>query len=544
MTMQRLTAAAPAGYCTVLWWCVMTTCVQTAAAAEVSVHRIQSRWIGERHLAANREGVHSGKADDDASLWAIVPQGASFELRHKSGGYLRVADDSDALALVAKADDDRARWFIEPVGQFVTLRNVGTGKFVNIEKQAQPPDASLDKTPSDKNWWSAQWRLVHVSGPKLPAFRKAGQVIVTEPAYGSTIRGDTTLKFSAPGLRTATISSWLPEGDIGRMETIGQVQLDDAGEGSIVFPANRFPRGPITISVSASHGAKRNNYYLMVYNAGGVAWHQGAPREAPPQAKGMKLVFLDDFDKPELSISRDGKGTTYTSHKPGGGDFSTVPFSDHENKQTTPFSQRDTYLRLRTDQHKKTAGLISALRMDGTGITVNAPCYFECRFIAQSAPGTWPAFWIMTQDIYKGLKEPVDELDIIEAYGGEGPGHPNQKGYWIASHYWNQAPDGGKDYTQPRFYGQIKMTELGDGNRATWYESFHTYGVLVGEEDTIYYCDNIEVTRHKTARLSGSRPLFFFINFATGGGWPVDLSQYDGIVDMYVDYVRVYAQSP
>jgi hypothetical protein len=32
------------------------------------------------------------------------------------------------------------------------------------------------------------------------------------------------------------------------------------------------------------------------------------------------------------------------------------------------------------------------------------------------------------------------------------------------------------------------------------------------------------------------------INLATGGGWPVDLSRYDGTIDMYVDYVRVYGK--
>jgi hypothetical protein len=540
--MQRAKLVSSAGCLAFAMWSVLMMSVAAQVEAQsASVYRIQSRWIGERHLRAEGGNVQSGAAEGNTALWAVQPVGGAYLIRHSSGRYLGLAADSDALSLsTARPSDDRGRWFIEPVGQFVTIRNVATGRFVNIEKQPQPPDAALDKTPNDKNWWSGQWRMVHVSGPRLPMWRKAGQVIVTEPAYGSTIRGDTTLKFSAPGLHTATVSSWLPEGDIGRRETIGEVELDEAGHGSIVFPADRFPRGPMSIRVSASHGSRTSNYYLMVYNEGGVSWHQGAPSEPPPQAEGMKLVFIDEFDKPELSISRDGRGTTYTSHKPGGGDFSTIPFSDHENKQTTPFSQRDTYLRIRIDQHKNTAGLISALRMDGTGITVNAPCYFECRFIAQTAPGTWPAFWVMTQDIHKGLREPVDELDIIEAYGGEGPGHPNQTGYWIASHYWNQGPNGGKDYSQPRFYDQIKMTELGDGNRATWYETFHTYGVLVGEEDTIYYCDNIEVARHKTARLSGSRPLFFFINFATGGGWPVDLSQYDGIVDMYVDFVRVY----
>jgi len=56
----------------------------------------------------------------------------------------------------------------------------------------------------------------------------------------------------------------------------------------------------------------------------------------------------------------------------------------------------------------------------------------------------------------------------------------------------------------------------------------------------IYYCDNIEVGRHPTLPLSKKQPFFFLINLATGGGWPVDLSRYNGVADMYVDYVRVY----
>src|SRR5690606_36350403 len=98
---------------------------------------------------------------------------------------------------------------------------------------------------------------------------------------------------------------------------------------------------------------------------GGVAWNEGLPAEAPAPAKGMKLVFADDFDKPELSISKDGVGTTYMSHKPGGGDFSGIPFGDHENADTTPFSQVGTYLRIRADQAKNTTGLISSIGKDG-----------------------------------------------------------------------------------------------------------------------------------------------------------------------------------
>ena len=46
--------------------------------------------------------------------------------------------------------------------------------------------------------------------------------------------------------------------------------------------------------------------------------------------------------------------------------------------------------------------------MDGEGFFTKAPCYLEYRFTAQSAPGTWPAFWTLTS-IDRGLNG--DELD-------------------------------------------------------------------------------------------------------------------------------------
>ncbi len=62
-------------------------------------------------------------------------------------------------------------------------------------------------------------------------------------------------------------------------------------------------------------------------------------------------------------------------------------------------------------------------------------------------------------------------------------------------------------------------------------DRYATFGVI---------CDNIEVGGHVTLPLSKKMPIFFPMNLATGGGWPVDLSRYNGVADMYVDYVRVY----
>jgi hypothetical protein len=112
--------------------------------------------------------------------------------------------------------------------------------------------------------------------------------------------------------------------------------------------------------------------------------------------------------------------------------------------------------------------------------------------------------------------------------------------FMITPHCWNQG-EAGKGIETRAFkamHNPIRMRKA--GIPSTWYETFHTYGCKVTEMETIYYCDNIEVGRHATLPLSKKEPFFFLINLATGGGWPVDLSRYNGVADMYVDYVRVY----
>lgn len=83
------------------------------------------------------------------------------------------------------------------------------------------------------------------------------------------------------------------------------------------------------------------------------------------------------------------------------------------------------------------------------------------------------------------------------------------------------------------------------GGKSYWSTTFHTYGLYVGRDETIYYFDGIEVLRHPTNDISKEKPLFFLINYAIGGisGWPIDLERFGNASDMYVDYVRVFAEN-
>lgn len=368
------------------------------------------------------------------------------------------------------------------------------------------------------------------------------QVSVLSPEYCSEVQGDTTVMLSARGFKSVTVKCWKQGPGFGSDSIVAKVALDGEGRGSFVFPADQYPHGPITVRISAVQGDAKDNCYLQLYNKGGVSWNEGIPKDPPPPAQGMKLVFADDFTGP-LSIG-DTPDATYYDHKPPHGwqDFSTIPFTSF-NHPNNPFSQIDTYLRIRADANKNSTGLISSIKNDGSAITARAPCYFECRFIAPNAPGTWPAFWLMTNYILgtkDGKSPPCDELDIIEAYGGEGPGHPNFGfGYQVVPHAWGQ-PDIQRAIADKFFKENFPIRMSKFGIPSTWFETFHIYGCKITASDTIYYCDNIEVARHQTMPLSKQEPLFFLVNLATGGGWPVDLSRYHGLADMYVDYVRVY----
>jgi hypothetical protein len=367
-------------------------------------------------------------------------------------------------------------------------------------------------------------------------------ILVNSPEYCSTVHGDTTVNVNGRGFRSLTVHCWKQGGESGSDSIVSKVALDAKGDGSFVFPADAYPHGPVTLTLSGKAGDAKDNCYLQLYNSGGVSWNEGIPKTPPPAANDMKLVFADDFDGP-LSIG-EKDSDTYYDHKPPGGtqDFSSIPFTSFD-RPNNPFKQIDTYLRIRINAAQHSSGLISSLHSDGKGIEVPVPCYFECRFIAPNAPGTWPAFWLMTDNAVTGTGS-CDELDILEGYGGEGPGEPNAYSlFMITPHPWNYPPGQAEIYKamldkQWPYPHPCDMYQF--GIPSTWYETFHTYGCKVTETRTTYYCDNIELGHHDTLMNCKKYPLFFMVNLATGGGWPVDLSRYHGLADMYVDFIRVY----
>ena len=377
---------------------------------------------------------------------------------------------------------------------------------------------------------------------------------VLTPRHCSDVKGCVKVVFEAREMTRAVARCWRQPGSgggWGEDAVLFNGALGADGRGEFTFPADSFPSGPTTIRIQAMDRSGHQDYFeLQLYNLGGVKWKQGIPKSDPPGAKGMKLVFADDFDGP-LSISPDGRGARYAAHKTGGGDFSGWPFSDPDG-DCRPFGRRGTFLRIhasKPDGTKGRTGIISSLRADGTGVAVPVPSYFECRLVCHSAPGSWGAFWTLSKTTigmseddpeFKAVKKAgCDELDVIECYGGYGPRNPNHGGrYGVTSHWWGQPNMGEAPHAFP---DAMQMA-----GKSSWSWTFHTYGLAITETDTIYYFDDVEVLRHPTGPVSKSQDTWFLVNYAIAGisGWPYDLERYGNESDMWVDWVRVYCGKP
>ncbi|HEY5583325.1 MAG TPA: glycoside hydrolase family 16 protein, partial [Ruminiclostridium sp.] len=371
------------------------------------------------------------------------------------------------------------------------------------------------------------------------------QTSVISPTYRSTINGTVTIQFIAPRMKNVWASSWhqpdaLNTNPLGYNSKFQRVTPDADGFGTITFPANDYPHGPVTILLSAWDSVEgdpnftnSDNCYLQLYNEGGVSWKEGtASAPAPAQTAGMSLVFSDDFTSMP-TISRGGAGATYNSIKPDNTDYGDAICADYGG-QYNPFYQKDSYMTIRASKNvnaadpmgwkrEYTSGMLTSERNDGTGI---APLfgYFECRMLAPTATGTLPGFWLLTQGAHVGGDPTCNEVDIIEAYGSDAGS------YWATRHEWGYGTEhgGNRIYTAP----------VGGGANVS--QAFHTYGCKVGPLNTEYYLDNVLVWSHPTLEICKTQGMYFMINNELGGGWPVDLSRYGDSVDLYVDYVRVY----
>lgn len=407
---------------------------------------------------------------------------------------------------------------------------------------------------------------------------------VISPAYRSDITSNTvTIEFYNKLGTTAKVYSQKQPADLnpnsnGTKDLIGDVTLED-GHGSIDFPASEYPYGPISVRIQVFQGGSEiDNAYLQLNNKVGVQWRSGLENApANPVTNGMQTVYTDDF-KTMPSINKTGIGATYASAKVDearGGMFGWAAFEDYDGAYN-PFSIADNeFMQLTTTYHptgyvrsdywnqKVSTGYLSSMNQAGTGFHTDGGRnqYFEARMFFGPNPGMWPAFWTLTANGYAqnpdAANQPSDELDILEGYMG------TPSGYQIAWHPWGYDKPAAAGYDASKLGGGYQVNlDTPAFNNINLAMGFHTLGVYITKDWTYYYCDNVEVTRHKTLPFSWQYGNYFILNAALSDHYgingnaqagqdpfanfevPDGFTRYGNESDTYIDWVRVYQDAP
>lgn len=158
----------------------------------------------------------------------------------------------------------------------------------------------------------------------------------------------------------------------------------------------------------------------------------------------------------------------------------------------------------------------------------------EARLKLPKGKGTWPAFWMLGNNIGTGTSWPTcGEIDIME-YVGVDP-------YWVQSSLHCQT-----DYGSTTRNGRYQLASNND--EGEW----HVYGMIWTEDYLSFYVDDYEkpfyTCQAPTDRSEATWPydnqFFIILNFAFGGNW----GGYDGVdtsldnMTYQVDWVRYYVQ--
>lgn len=150
----------------------------------------------------------------------------------------------------------------------------------------------------------------------------------------------------------------------------------------------------------------------------------------------------------------------------------------------------------------------------------------EARIKLPMVQGTWPAFWMLGNNINTGAGWPTcGEIDIME--------HVNTSNTILGTMHWN----GGSGHVQ---YGSSTTTTPGD---------YHIYAVEWDNSSIRWYVDNtLYVTGNIANNINNTGafhlPFFIILNLAIGGDLPGNTIDNGSLpTTMMVDYVRVYSIS-
>lgn len=350
-------------------------------------------------------------------------------------------------------------------------------------------------------------------------------VLVRCPTNGTIVDGSVRLDVAVGPSYTSVEA--IPWGSGRATAAPAQATVDAEGDATLDLDVSGLGSGPFVVEVRATGAGPRiATAHLQLRRPGEpVAGDDAAPA-------GRSLVFEDGFDDP-LSATSTGTGADYVVGKPehsGVTGFGDAEFTDPA-RGLGNVAQSDGLLQLSVRPRSSgsddvagrgpyAGGMVASARPGGSGFSAQYG-YFEARMMAPAEPGTWPAFWLLTNPNLVVEQPVVAEIDAVELYGHDPVS---------ACHTSHQYPD-------PKKVGEALCGRRWQSPRAAL--AWHTYAVDVRPDRIRYFIDDVLVGEAPQVGAA-DEPMFFMLDLALGGGWPVDLASVRGRASLYVDWVRVY----
>lgn len=359
-------------------------------------------------------------------------------------------------------------------------------------------------------------------------------VAVRCPGTGSVVTGNSVelQVLVAPGYSSIFATAW-PADITAQPGPSVRRDPDRSGQADLTVDVSAIPSGPFTVQIQAKGPSRKpKTIFFQLYR--GAAKGRAPDVPSSVAARGRSMVFDEEFNEP-VSITRTGHEADYAAAKPtdrGAEDFGGAIFADPGQGFDTIGVVGGHYLRVEVKPapadladpqgwgRTRLGGLLSSGRQGGSGFSAQYG-YFEARMLAPVAPGTWPAFWMLPSDNLIRPQPAVAEIDAVELYGHDPTGTCH------ATHEYRGGADGGVVRCGKRYSAERKAL------------AWHTYGVSVTPTDITFFIDGRAVATAPQVE-GGGAPMFFLVNLALGGGWPVDLRAVQERAVLYVDYVRVY----
>ncbi len=155
---------------------------------------------------------------------------------------------------------------------------------------------------------------------------------------------------------------------------------------------------------------------------------------------------------------------------------------------------------------------------------------FTIRAKLPKGKGTWPALWLLADEIHEGLPWPLcGEIDLMEHVGS----NPNVVHFSLHSKNFN-------------FKKQNQLTKVLEVENVS--DEFHEYSVKWTDEYIEFFLDGKSQAKYikgKNASVEDwpfDRKFYLILNIAIGGFWGGEID--DSILpqEMIIDYIRIFQE--